>query len=50
MALCPRRRRTRYATDLTTAQWRVLAPVLPPPAKTGRPRTVSLREVLNALF
>jgi putative transposase len=23
--------------------------LLPPPAKTGRPRTVALREVLNAL-
>jgi putative transposase len=50
MALRPCRRRTRYATDLTTAQWRVLAPLLPPPAPTGRPRTVSLRAVLNALF
>ncbi len=44
------RTRQPYDTALTTAQWQVLEPLLPPPAKTGRPRTVDLREVLNALF
>jgi putative transposase len=46
-AVCPR---TPYATDLTDAQWQVLEPLLPLPAATGRPRTVALREILNALF
>jgi putative transposase len=50
MAACPLQPRHPYATDLTDAQWQVLEPLLPPPAKTGRPRTVALREVLNALF
>jgi putative transposase len=44
------RPRQPYDTDLTPAQWQVLEPLLPPPATTGRPRTVDLREVLNALF
>jgi putative transposase len=43
-----------YPSDLTDAQWSLLAPLLPP-AKSGsplggRPRTVNLREVLNAIF
>jgi putative transposase len=50
MATPLRRTRRPYATDLSTAQWHVLAPLVPPPAPTGRPRTVDLREVLNALF
>jgi putative transposase len=50
MATFPSCPRAPYATDLTDAQWQVLAPLLPPPAPTGRPRTVDLREVLNALF
>src|SRR5579863_9982858 len=44
------RTRQPYDTDLTAAQWQVLEPLLPPAATTGRPRTVDLREVLNALF
>jgi len=27
----------RYPSDLTDAEWQVLAPLFPPPAKTGRP-------------
>lgn len=29
---------TRYQTDLTDAEWRVIAPHLPNPCTTGRPR------------
>ena len=50
MAKSTTRTRQPYDTDLTEAQWQVLAPLLPPPATTGRPRTVVLREILNALF
>ena len=46
-------KRRAYPTDLTDAQWALLAPLLPP-AKSGpqggRPRTVNLREVLNGIF
>lgn len=42
--------RQAYPWDLTDAQWAHLAPLLPPPAHTGRKRTVDPREVLNALF
>ena len=39
-----------YETDLTDAQWAILAPLLPPAPGGGRPRTTDLREVLNAIF
>ena len=42
--------RQAYATDLTDAQWAVLAPLLPPARWWGRPRTVDLREVINAIL
>ena len=39
-----------YKSDLTDAQWAILAPLLPPAKAGGRPRTLDLREVLNTLF
>ena len=39
-----------YATDLTDAEWAVLAPFIPPAQPGGRPRTTDMREVLNAIF
>ena len=42
--------RRAYPTDLTDAQWALLAPWLSARAWTGRPRTVDLREVVNAVF
>lgn len=41
--------RQTYTTDLTDAQWQVVAPLLPPAARRGRPREHSLREILNAI-
>jgi transposase len=41
---------TRYATDLTDAEFALIAPHLPAPNRLGRPRTVDLREVLNAIL
>ena len=43
---------TRYASDLTDAQWSHIEPLLPQhdPKKGGRPRTWSLRQILNAIF
>jgi putative transposase len=42
--------RKAYKTDLTDAQWALIAPLMPPPAKEGRPRKYELREILNAIF
>lgn len=39
-----------YPTDLTDEQWTILEPLLPPAQRGGRPRTVSLRLVLNTIF
>src|SRR3954452_2620136 len=38
-----------YPSDLTDAQWEVIEPLIPVNT-VGRPRTVDLREVLNALL
>ena len=40
----------RYATDLSDAEFALIAPLLPPPRHGGRPRTTGLREVLNAIL
>jgi transposase len=40
----------RYGSDLTDAEWVILAPFMPPPAKTGRPRSWTLREIVEAIF
>src|SRR5215218_2294831 len=41
---------TRYTTDLTDAEFALIAPHLPAPSRLGRPRKVDLREVLNAIL
>lgn len=48
----PRRRRARYPSDLTDAQWAAIASLLPPAkgGRTGRPRLYPLREIWNAIF
>ena len=40
----------RYASDTTDAEWAVIEPHLPLPAKCGRTRETDLREVVNAIF
>lgn len=35
---------------MTDAEWALVAPLIPPAKRGGRPRTVDLREVLNAVF
>jgi putative transposase len=42
--------RKTYLTDLSDAQWRRLQAYLPNPKPEGRPRTHSLRDVLDAIF
>jgi putative transposase len=43
------RRTKRYPSDLTDEEWAVVEPLLPRPARRGRPPGVELREVLNAI-
>jgi transposase len=40
----------RYPSDLTDAEWALIAPMIPPARRGGRPRDVNVREVLNAIF
>jgi putative transposase len=45
-----RREGLRYASDLTDAEWSLIAPLMPARRRLGRPRRVSLRVVLDAIF
>jgi putative transposase len=38
-----------YPTDVKDEEWRLIAPLLPGTARTGRPRKTDLRAVINAL-
>lgn len=48
--LGPMQNRKRYPTDLTNAQWDLIEPLIPPAKPGGRPRSVDVREVINAIF
>ncbi len=39
-----------YPTDLTDEQWQAISRLIPPAKPGGRPRSVNMRQVLNALF
>jgi putative transposase len=42
---------THYSTDLTDAQWRLIAPIVSQPlGRRGRPRTIDTRQVINAIL
>jgi putative transposase len=43
-------KRIPYASDLTEEQWQLIEPWIPRPKPGGRPRTVNLREVINAIL
>jgi transposase len=45
-----RRDGLRYASDATDAEWAVIVPHLPAEPRRGRPRTTSLRAVVNAIL
>jgi transposase len=40
----------RYASDTTDAEWALIEPNLPPPARRGRKRRTCLRATVNAIF
>lgn len=42
--------RLRYPSDLSDAEWLLIAPMIPPGRRGGRRRSVDIREVLNAIF
>jgi putative transposase len=39
-----------YMSDLTDEEWAIISPLIPAPKRGGRPRTVDMREVMNAIF
>ena len=44
------RRGLRYPSDLSDAEWTLVAAAIPPAKRGGRRREVNVREVLNAIF
>ena len=44
------RRGLRYESNLTDVEWALVEPLIRPAKRGGRPRTVNIREVLNAVF
>src|SRR5919202_1982477 len=42
--------RQAYPSDLTDAQWRLIAPLIPEAKPGGRPRKYETREVINGLL
>jgi transposase len=44
------RRGLRYPSDITDAEWAIVAPMIPPGRHGGRRRSVNVREVLNGIF
>ena len=43
-------KRNSYPTDLTDAEWTILEPLIPKAKPGGRPRSVDMREIINAVF
>ena len=39
-----------YPTDLTDRQWHLIKPLIPPSRPGGRPRTVDMRHLINAIL
>ena len=42
--------RTPYPSDLTDAQWALIEDLIPPAKPGGRPRKMSMREVMNGIL
>jgi len=39
-----------YLSDLSDQEWKIIEELLPEPKRFDRPRTVDLREIVNAIF
>ncbi len=44
------RDRLRYPSDVTDAEWVLIAPLVPPAKRGGRRRSVDVREVVNGIL
>lgn len=44
------RKGLRYPSDLTDKEWALIAPLLPPPCRMGRPRKWPMRQIVEAIF
>ncbi len=44
------RSKLRYPSDLTDAEWALVAPLIAPAKRGGNKRTVDVREVMNGLM
>lgn len=44
------KRRSEYPSDLTDEQWKLIRNYIPSAKEGGRPRSVSIREILSAIF
>ena len=42
-------REERYPSDVTDAEWAIIAPMIPPQRRGGRHRETDMREVMNAV-
>jgi len=42
--------RSSDASDLTDAQWSLIQPLIPRPSRGGRPRSLDMRQVVNAIL
>jgi putative transposase len=42
--------RKAYKSDLSDREWEIIEPLIPPVKPGGHPRTVDMREVVNAIF
>ncbi|GIK43937.1 MAG: IS5 family transposase [Chloroflexota bacterium] len=39
-----------YPTDMTDSQWDIIQPMIPPAKSGGRPRSLDMRQVINAIL
>jgi putative transposase len=39
-----------YPSDMSDEEWTILEPLIPPARLGGRPRTVNMREIVNAIL
>ena len=39
-----------YPSDLSDAEWTIIAPLLPPPKRIGHPVKVDFREIINGIL
>jgi putative transposase len=44
------RSKLRYESDLTDAEWDLVAPLIPPAKHGGTKRTVDMREIVNGIM